>query len=155
MNIMKAVKTFALQIMILSTLFSCNNTDTKQPDNNKAVDSSKPIAADKSITVPSSKENTMSVTAKFVEFSLGDISHYIFEDKAGKSWDFTDCKDSSYKFAVELPANKANETNQGWSSDKKLQGKWFDIKYVYKDGRELTNGNMDSIAVILEAKIKE
>lgn len=154
---MKVIKTAALQVIIVSVLFSCNDSATKQGDDKTVVatDSSKPVEVNKNVATPSTKENAMSITAKFVEFSLGDISHYIFEDKAGKSWDFTDCKDTSYTFAVELPKNKTNETNQGWASEKKLQGKWFDIKYVYKDGRELTNGNMDSIAVILEAKIKE
>ena len=154
---MKAFKTVALQVLIVLALFSCNDSAIKQGDDKTVVatDSSKPVEANKNVATPSTKENVMNITAKFVEFSLGDISHYIFEDKAGKSWDFTDCNDSSYKFAVELPKNKANETNQGWASEKKLQGKWFDIKYVNKDGRELTNGNMDSIAVILEVKIKE
>ena len=154
---MKAFKTFALQTLVVLALFSCNDSATKQGVDKVVVtaDSSKPIEANKNVATPSAKENTMSVTAKFIEFSLGDVSHYIFKDKAGKDWDFTDCRDTSYTFAVELPKNKANETNQGWASDKKLQGKWFDIKYVNKDGRELTNGNMDSIAVILEAKIKE
>ena len=100
-------------------------------------------------------ENTLSVTAQFVEFSLGDISHFIFRDKEGKSWDFSENKDTTHAFSVELPRDKANETNQGWSSAKVLQGKWFDIKYVYRNGRELTNGLMDSVAVILEAKQKE
>ena len=154
---MRVFKIVVLQVLIVSVLFSCNNSAPNQGNDKTviAADSSKPMEANKNVATSSTKENVMSVTAKFVEFSLGDISHYIFEDKAGKSWDFTDCRDSSYKFAVELPKNKANETNQGWASEKKLQGKWFDIKYVYKDGRELTNGNMDSIAVILEAKIKE
>lgn len=154
---MKFVKNLFLPVL-LSAVFSCNNSSTKTDNTidkkSSMSDSVKNPAAKNNATNPAG-ENTRSVTAQFVEFSLGDISHFIFRDKEGKSWDFSDNKDTTHAFAVELPRNKANETNQGWSSVKNLQGKWFDIKYVYRNGRELTNGLMDSVAVILEAKPKE
>jgi hypothetical protein len=89
-----------------------------------------------------------------VEFTLGDASHYIFKDSAGKTWDFADNKDSHSAFAIEVPAKKANEKNQGFSSNKALQGKWFRIRYSYSMQPQYQDGPMANVPIIMEAKEK-
>lgn len=90
----------------------------------------------------------------FKEFSLGDASHYIFKDKAGKIWDFADCKDKQFSFGVELPASKANTENQGWSSNKTLQGKWFELTYEYVSQPEYQDGPMAKMPIITKVLLK-
>lgn len=94
------------------------------------------------------------LNAKFIEFELGDASHYIFEDEYGKAWDFAGCEGPNCDFAMELPAEEADETNQGWSSNSKLQGKWFNLSY-YATERELyIDGPVGTVYIISSAKIE-
>ncbi len=154
---MKTVNKLILQMLLASAFFSCNNSTTKPGQTNDTLvtpaDSSKKIAVIKNAG-DSSKENAMSVTAMFIDFTLGDASHFTFKDQSGKTWDFADNEDSTYKFAQELPKNKSNATNQGWGSDKTLQGKWFNIKYIYRNQPEYPDGPMAKVPVIIEAKLK-
>lgn len=153
---MKVYKILWVQVFSVILFISCNEAATTKSNNEKIAsppDTLKINPAEKNEI--NANDKTLSITAKFIDFSLGDIPHYNFIDKTGKFWDFTDNKETQYKFSAELPANKANETNQGWTSDKTLQGKWFNIKYTYVDGRKLTDGNMDTVAIILEAKMKQ
>lgn len=155
---MRSKKITAILVVLTVVLFSCNNSNTKEADSKKepTADTVKTAIADKpSADTSTSKENILTITAMFVDFSLGDAPHYNFKDKLGKEWDFADNKDTLHKFSVELPKNKANETNQGWGSDKASQGKWFNIKYVYRNQPQYQDGPMAWVPVILEAKLSE
>jgi hypothetical protein len=143
---MKTLIILVLQILLGLALFSCNQPTAKQGEASTEM----PTAADSSTV-----KNVEVLTAKFIEFELGDAPHFIFEDQSGKTWDFAGNEDPHYPFAEELPENLANETNQGWTSDKSLQGKWFDIKYEYRTQPEYPDGPMASVPIILEAISKE
>ena len=155
---MKAISTRVIQIMLASVFLACNNATTKPDEaNNKLVtppDTSKTSKENKKAG-DSTKENAMHITAMFIEYTLGDASHYSFKDKSGKNWDFADNEDAHYKFAEELPKNKANSTNQGWGSKKQLQGKWFDIKYIYRIQPQYPDGPMAKVPVIIEATLTQ
>lgn len=136
-------------------IFSCNNSSDKTSDQPKTdtlkADTSKKPMADTGAMAD------MHIRARFVDFTQGDASHYTFKDEAGKTWDFggCECKDSSEcKFAVELPKNKSNETNQGWGANKDLVGKWFHINYVNKDMPQYQDGPVGKVMVITKA-VKE
>jgi len=151
---MKTLKVIVIQLFVLFVVFSCNNTsekrkETKDTTNITLTDSSKKIA------INSSKKNEQNITAMFVEFSLGDASHYTFKDKAGKIWDFADCKDKQFTFGIELPASKASTENQGWASNKTLQGKWFELTYEYVTQPEYQDGPMVKVPIITKASLKQ
>jgi hypothetical protein len=152
---MKAISKSVIQILLVTVLFSCNNS-TKKPDSadTKIVtpaDSSKTIAENKN-TADTSNERPKQLKAMFVEFTLGDAQHFMFKDESGKAWDFAANEDTLSKFAVELPKNKSNETNQGWGSDKALQGKWFNLTYVNRNQPQYEGGPMINVPVILTVK---
>jgi len=150
---MRKIYILATQLLLLVVLFSCNNSSTKQEENKSTTDTLKPVVEDKP-TIDSANKSTM-IDAMFVEFSLGDASHYMFKEKDGKAWDFGRDDDSTYKFAIELPKGKANETNQGWSSNKALQGKWFRITYAYSNEPQYEGGPMAKVAVIKHVEQKQ
>jgi hypothetical protein len=150
---MKPAISLTATILLAVLFLSCDNSATKQEDAIKK-DSSLPVTENK-IKIDSNTERPLTLTAQFVDFTLGDASHFIFKDKAGKSWDFGDNKDSLFKFAAELPKNKANEMNQGWGPDKRLQGKWFDITYIYKDQPEYTDGPMAKVPIIISVRSQD
>jgi hypothetical protein len=155
---MKTLKIQIAQLLFILFISSCNNTPPQQKETkdtlvNTSLDTSqKPIIA-KPIT-DTTKKNELNITAMFVDFSLGDASHYTFKDKAGKVWDFADCKDKKFSFGVELTASKANEENQGWISNKNLQGKWFELTYVYITQPQYQDGPMAKMPVITKAILK-
>jgi hypothetical protein len=76
------------------------------------------------------------LNAKFLYFQLGDASHYMFVDKNGNHWDFTDCSVPGYNFERTLPEKEINSNNQGWGSVKETQGLWFKL-YIEQDERQL------------------
>jgi len=154
---MNRIKTFALMIMFAVALASCSNSGNKEDKNKETppADSVKPAPENKNVADTAKKENVKNLTAQFQDFTLGDVAHYSFKDKAGKEWDFNAVEDTTYTFSEELPEKKSNTHNQGFTSNKNLQGKWFDIKYVMRDGRTMTESNMDTIAVIIEVKMKQ
>jgi hypothetical protein len=136
-------------ILLATTLLACGG---KAPEPAETADVATAPAADTTAAAAPSNGQVMSLTAKFVDFELGDASHYSFEDKTGKTWDFGRCEDKSLDFAKELPESEANETNQGWASNKDLQGKWFDLKYVVKQEEMYIDGPVGDVMVIVEAK---
>ena len=140
-------------ILLAATLLACNNSASKQEDTNK-TDSAK-TGIENKIVPDTLKRATTSITAQFVDFTQGDASHFIFKDDTGKDWDFGGNEDGVFKFAMELPKNKANETNQGWGPDKKLQGKWFNISYIYRDQPEYPDGPIAKVPIIISVKPKE
>ena len=104
----------------------------------------------------SEKDNkTFKLTAKFLEFSLGDASHYIFEDEAGKRWDFGQCEAKNYIFEQELEASEINSDNQGWGSNEDLQGKWFEITYHKEEQPLYIDGPMGTVDVISKVTLKK
>jgi hypothetical protein len=140
---MRIFKLIAISSAI--ALFACNNSG--KDENKPAADSAKSAAVDKP-----ADPSELHVKAQFTDYSLGDASHFIFKDEAGKDWDFASNEDSSYKFAVELPKDKTNESNQGWGANKDLQGKWFDITYTVKDQAQYPDGPMGKVMVITKVK---
>lgn len=128
-----------------------NNSTTENPEGNK---SDTDLSHDQT---PKRAEDfdREELKAKFVEFELGDASHYIFEDEYGKVWDFAGCEGTHCDFAMELPAEEANETNQGWSSNSKLQGKWFNLKYYATEREMYIDGPVGTVHILSEAQIAE
>ena len=140
----------ALSLLLTTALFSCKNSSKKE-DDKKTVDSLKPVTSE--ITPPIDSANLpLIVRAKFEEFTLGDASHYMFKDEDGKEWDFAEDHDSTYKFSVELPKSKSNESNQGWGSNKALQGKWFKITYAYRNLQQYEGGPIVKAPFIISVK---
>ena len=124
-------------------MFSCTNQESKPAENK--TDNTQTVK-----TETRDKDSIMFVKAKFIEYKLGDASHYTFEDASGIMWDFGGNDQAKDIFAAKLPVNKSNETNQGWTSNKEMQGKWFDIKYHYKTQPQYTDGPMAQVPVIIE-----
>ncbi len=154
---MKLIKTFILPLLVVSVCFSCNNAGSKPNTTTQngvaTIDSIKAISEGKR-TKDTAKEEILSITAMFVDFTLGDAEHYTFTDKAGKTWEFGGCDDKKNQFAVELPEAQANEANQGFGGNKALQKKWFDLKYVIRTQPEYQDGPMAKVPIIVEATIK-
>ncbi len=120
-----------------------------------AASTSDAAGSDNEIPEHASDAELKTIRAKFVEFELGDASHYIFEDEAGERWDFGGNDDPDYEFAMEVPEEEADESNQGWGSDADLQGKWFDIGY-YEDEREMyIDGPVGTVNIIAEVTLVE
>ena len=95
------------------------------------------------------------IKAKFVDFQLGDASHYYFTDESGKKWEFAENEDKNFDFAIELPENEITEENQGWGANKDLQGNWFIINYEYKEMPQYQDGPMATLPVIIQVKLVE
>ncbi len=146
---MKLRSIIFLSIGMAALFASCKSSSSKKKEEPK-MDTVKKIAVD---TTSSVKEKH--VIARFDEFSLGDASHFMFTDQSGVKMDFGGNEDTVYKFAEELPANKANETNQGWTSDKKLQGKMFDITYITRTQPLYIDGPIGEVLIITKATLKE
>lgn len=144
---MKSTQLLLFFLLLTGISMSCSSS----PENAGAEQ--EPAATETETTPPAAEEQQ--ITAKFVEFSLGDASHFLFEDESGQSWDFAGNEDPKYAFAQELPAEAANETNQGWGSDENLQGKWFVISYVYKEQAQYPDGPMVNVPVIVKAVPKD
>lgn len=90
----------------------------------------------------------LSLTAQFVDFSLGDAEHYMFKDKDDKEWEFNGCQDKKIGFAYELPEKEANSDNQGWGPNKSLVGKWFKLSYQIKKQPRYEGGPPEAVKII-------
>lgn len=134
-------------VALLLVLSACNNNTTKEE---KAATVKKDSAA-QNVKINNVTDSSLSLKARFANFQLGDASHFIFTDEKGNEWDFADNQDNNFKFAIELPGDKANEQNQGFASNKELVGKWFTIRYVYKLQPQYQDGPMAKVPVIIEA----
>ena len=155
---MKLFKTFLLPILIASATISCNNAPKNQETTSQVavavVDSTNQISETKAAD-EAKKEVALTLSAMFIDFTLGDAEHYTFKDKTGKIWDFGGCDDENIKFYVELPEAQSNEDNRGFASNKTVQNKWFDLKYVIRDQPEYQDGPMAKVPVIIEAKMQK
>ena len=138
---MKTVKFLFISFFSISLVVACNNTAKQAAPENK-IDT-----ADKNSAAPS-RGIEKTITAKFIAFELGDASHFLFEDESGKSWDFGGNDDKKFTFEEELPADKANTNNQGYTSNKALQGKWFIISYDIKNQPIYPDGPTGEVLVI-------
>ena len=105
--------------------------------------------------VPSKKENNfeeiLRVKAQFVDFYLGDASHYTFKKESGELIVFDACKVKNIEFAQGLAEEESNEENQGWGSNKNLKGKWFLITYIKKRPQPYIDGSIFRPKVITKA----
>ena len=151
---MKLIRPLVIPVLLASALISCNNADPKKEESKTVTqaDTTKPVIENKN-AVDSSKM-TLQLTAKFVDFSLGDASHFMFRDESGKDWDFGANEDTVYRLSLELPKKLSNEKNQGWGPDKAMQGKWFNLSYVYRTEPLYPDGPMGKVAVITRVKPK-
>lgn len=154
---MKKIKCVAIPLLIIFIAASCNNNIPKEKETKDtivvaSIDSSNKPATAKPTSDSSSKKELM-ITAMFVDFSLGDASHFTFKDKNNKIWDFAKCTDEKFQFAMELPASKADESNQGWSANKKLQGKWFQLTYEFVMQPEYQDGPIAKVPIITKVSL--
>ena len=95
---------------------------------------------------------TFQVKAKFLEFSLGDASHFSFTTDQGKYMDFGGCEAKNFKFSRLLPKAEMNTDNQGWGSNKELQGKWFLLTYKIVEREMYIDGPIGKVKVITKAQ---
>lgn len=145
---MKKIKILLFVIMVSLFLNSCM-TD---PANEGEYDSDT-ATEKKPIEQAADQDSVLMVNARFIKFELGDASHFTFEDSTGKIWDFGGCEDKAAKFAIEIKQDKQNETNQGWESNPEMNGKWFNLKYVYRSQALYPDGPMAKVPIIIVAKM--
>lgn len=146
-----------MSLLLLSIIFlvSCSGNSDKPPE--KKPTSLPEISVD-TVNMKSgedTKAETFSIKARFTEFHLGDAEHYLFEDESGKSWDFAGSECEKFDFTRELNEKEADESNQGWGSNKDLQGKWFKLTYVKREQPEYTDGPIVTVEIISEAVLVE
>jgi hypothetical protein len=150
-----------MSFLILLFLISCSGNGNKQVE--KEIISTTEASTD-SVAVPvdqnlepetEPKSESFTVKAQFIDFELGDASHYGFEDASGKHWDFRGCNSKTLDFVYELDEKEANESNQGWGSNKKLQGKWFRLTIVKVEQPEYIDGPITMADIIQEAVLIE
>jgi hypothetical protein len=129
---------------------SATQTDTPQVSVGPNLADSTPLESAANLNA-----KTLTVKARFVEFSLGDAEHYVFEDQTGKTLEFAGSECEKFNFTRELPANESDETNQGWGSNKELQGKWFTLTYLKREQPEYTDGPVALVDIITDAVLVE
>ena len=98
-------------------------------------------------------KDEFTVKAKFKKFWLGDSEHYSFENESGETISFGGSTWSNM-FGIEVEDSEANSDNQGWGSNKKLQGKWFKITYIEREQPLYIDGPMGIVKVITKAKLE-
>ncbi|MBT8220254.1 MAG: hypothetical protein KJP00_10530 [Bacteroidia bacterium] len=142
-------------IFSIILLISCACNSDKTPE--KEAPAPSVIVPDAVVIEPSedSNDGSTSVKARFIEFYLGDTEHYIFEDEAGKRWDFAGSQSSKFEFARELDDQEANESNQGWGSNTDLQGKWFKLTYEQREQEQYIDGPIGIVEIISQAMLVE
>lgn len=102
------------------------------------------------VNTPSpSPEEPFKVKAKFLDFEMGDVGHYLFEDERGEIWDFTTCSDDDFIFEQSLGSDERTDFNKGWSSNKLLQGRWFLLECGTRH-LPLYEGGPNDIAQVIE-----
>lgn len=110
-----------------------------------------PASAARLIPSASYSNSSFEIKAKFVDFEMGDVAHYLFEDEQGEIWDFTSCLEQELEFEQLLPEEKQNDFNQGWTSNKMLQGHWFLLKCVVEEQPLYPKGSNEFTQVIKSA----
>jgi hypothetical protein len=148
------MKKFNLYLSLFIALFIFHSCEVKVDTGSSSSENKERNQENTSTNTYETQTQTQGNTmrAKFVDFHLGDASHYYFIDDKGKEWDFAAIDDESFEFAVELPAKEINDENQGWGPNKDLQGKWFNIKFELKEMPQYQDGPMATLPVIVEVK---
>jgi len=146
---MEKLFTFFVALFITATIFA------QSPENMGVQD----VVRDSSDTVVNNKteieESLLTIEAQFIDFQLGDASHYTFKDVSGNYWDFSRCNSKNFEFSRLLDEAEMNTDNQGWGSTKELQGKWFKIGYTFEERPLYQDGPMGTVRTIQEAELIE
>ncbi len=156
---------FSIQSLLLLSIIifiSCNSgttssdTETNNTENKTIIDSViQSVEPEESKQETTDDKETFNVTAKFLEFSLGDASHFVFEDEKGNILDFGGNDTDEFTFAHELEPSESNSDNQGWGSNEALQGKWFEITYYKNEQPLYIDGPMATVDIISKVTLKK
>ena len=101
------------------------------------------------------KEEEFSVRGKFIDYYLGDASHFSFETELGEAIEFDGCVIDNLSFSRGLSEEETNYDNQGWGSNPELQGKWFKLTYVVRREQMYIDGPMGAVNIIIKAELDE
>ncbi len=130
--------------LMLWCLLACNSSH-----NELTINTTSPARLVSKSTPPS--QETFKIKAKFIDFEMGDVAHYLFEDEQGEIWDFTDCTDQDLVFENSLPEAEHDDFNKGWGSNALLQGRWFLLECGTSQQALYPNGPEDITQVINDA----
>jgi hypothetical protein len=131
-------------------LVSCNGNTKEPAETNSDFEEEVPKYANNISRALESENQTFTIKVKFIDFELGDVSHYSFEDESGKYWDFGGYESNDFEFAIGLSEEESNMDNQGWATNKDLQGKWFLLTYFIKEQEEYIDGPIGKVKIIKE-----
>lgn len=148
---MKNIIFLLFSILILTSCFNGNDEPDDEQLNSELEE---PIDLVEKAPANSTESISFTKKAKFIGYELGDMSHFTFEDESGKNWDFSGCEDRSIDFARELGDNeieKADERNQGWGSNKDLEGKWFLLTIEEREQQLYIDGPVGTVSIIIKA----
>lgn len=147
---------FFLGLLLLAGCSGTGKGGNQANENSVKTADSVVVLVEKSETIKeeivrTAPAGSYTLKAKFIDFSLGDASHYGFEDETGKIWNFAGCDSKNFEFARELDDAEVNTENQGWGSNEELQGKWFELTIIEVEQEEYIDGPMVMAKVIFEA----
>lgn len=143
---MKSILLYCCTLLCCCLVSACHSTD-----NNEFIP---PSSQARFVgNTPSSANESFKVKAKFVDFEVGDVEHYLFEDEQGEIWDFTNCSDEDFVFKQSLAIEQHDDFNQGWTSNKLLQGRWFLLECGTRQQPLYPDGPSDIAQVIEEATL--
>ncbi|MFT5834928.1 MAG: hypothetical protein ACI97N_002572 [Cognaticolwellia sp.] len=149
------MKNSSFLILSIFFLISCGSNSDK-PHEKKSTVVQEIVADTVDLnTIEASKTETFTIKATFINFHLGDAEHYLFEDELGKSWDFAGSECDNFDFTHELNEKEADESNQGWGSNKDLQGKWFELTYIKREQPQYIDGPIVTVEIISGAVLVE
>ncbi len=149
---MKYAPIFTLSLLLL---FSCAQKANKQNQGNDPDLGEEAINLDDETENEAIDEDDSAIRAKFIEFSLGDAEHYTFEKENGERIVFDGSEANNYNFGIELPEAEANSENQGWGSNKELQGKWFKLTFFTRQQPQYIDGPMGTARIINKAVLED
>lgn len=151
---MKNIFSLIVSVLILS---ACDNDrDNSQNQKVETITKDKVVDVVEEVSAPKDdvielKEGEFLVEAKFVYFSLGDASHYVFQDTNGVHWDFGS-NSSQFSFAELLDESDMNTSNQGWGSNEEWVGKWFSLICSTDQREQYIDGPIGPVHIIVSAK---
>tara|TARA_B110000967_G_C18434402_1_gene340073 strand:+ start:106 stop:570 length:465 start_codon:yes stop_codon:yes gene_type:complete len=146
---------YGIMLSVLMLLVSCtSNNSTSTEGNTSQVADVKIPQTEIETEEKTIEAATNTITAKFVRFSLGDASHFVFEDEAGLKWDFGGCESEKFTFERELEESEFTEFDQGWGSNKDLQGKWFVLGYEEIEEPLYIDGPIGKVKIITKVEFK-
>ena len=114
---MKSITFYSCVLLLLHLSTACNHRTNSDLT---------PISTQAQlINTNDTPKESFRIKAKFIDFEMGDIEHYLFEDEQGEIWDFTTCSDEEFNFEKNLSKEQHTSFNKGWASNELLQGRWF------------------------------